>query len=58
MGIKDLSEAAVAFSRIPFWDEDEAYIGVIGTKRMDYSVVIPALEEVKKALESSISGWR
>lgn len=58
LGIKDLSEAAIAFTRIPFWDENNAYIGVIGTKRMDYSLVIPALEEVKKALESSISGWR
>lgn len=58
LGIKDLSEAAIAFSRVPFWDKNEAYVGVIGTKRMDYSVVLPALGEVKKALESSISGWR
>lgn len=58
LGIKDLSVASVAFIRIPFWDENNAFVGVIGTKRMDYSVVIPALEEVKEALESSISGWR
>lgn len=58
LGIKDLSDAAVAFTRIPFWDKEEAYVGVIGTKRMDYSVVLPALAEVKKALESSIAGWR
>ena len=58
LGIKDLSEAAIAFTKIPFWDKNEAYVGVIGTKRMDYSVVVPALGEVKKALEASISGWR
>lgn len=58
LGIKDLSVASTAFIGIPFWDEENAFVGVIGTKRMDYSVVIPALEEVKKALKSSISGWR
>ena len=58
LGIKDLSEVAIAFTKVPFWDKNEAYVGVIGTKRMDYSVVVPALGEVKKALESSISGWR
>ena len=58
LGVKDLSEAIIAFIKVPFWDKNEAYVGVIGTKRIDYSLVLPALTEIKKALETSISGWR
>lgn len=57
-GIKELTDCAIAFTKIPFWDEEQAYVGVLGSKRMDYSVVIPALNEVKNALNASMSGWR
>lgn len=58
VGIKDLSDCALAYIQIPFWDQNQAYVGVIGSKRMDYSIVIPALTEVKEALKASLSGWR
>ena len=57
-GIKELTDCAIAFTKIPFWDEEQAYVGVLGSKRMDYSVVIPALNEVRNALSASMSGWR
>jgi heat-inducible transcriptional repressor len=57
-GIKELTDCAIAFTNIPFWNENKAYVGVLGSKRMDYSVVIPALNEVKNALKASMSGWR
>jgi len=57
-GIKELTDCAIAFTNIPFWNENKAYVGVLGSKRMDYSVVIPALNEVKNALKTSMSGWR
>ena len=57
-GVKELTDCAIAFTKIPFWDENQAYVGVLGSKRMDYSVVIPALNEVKNALKTSMSGWR
>ena len=57
-GIKELTDCAIAFTKIPFWDENQAYVGVLGSKRMDYSVVIPALNEVRNALSASMSGWR
>ena len=57
-GVKELTDCAIAFTKIPFWDEEQAYVGVLGSKRMDYSVVIPALNEVKNALNASMSGWR
>ncbi len=57
-GVKEFTDCAIAFIKIPFWDQDQAYVGVIGSKRMDYSVVIPALSEVRGALQTSMSGWR
>ena len=57
-GVKELTDCAIAFTKIPFWDENQAYVGVLGSNRMDYSVVIPALNEVRNALSASMSGWR
>lgn len=57
-GVGTLADCAMAFTKIPFWGRETGYIGVLGSKRMDYSKVIPALKEVKTTLESSMSGWR
>ncbi len=57
-GVGTLEDCAMAFTKIPFWNQETGYIGVLGSKRMDYSKVIPALREVKTSLESSMSGWR
>ncbi len=57
-GVGTLQDCAMAFIKIPFWGRETGYIGVLGSKRMDYSKVIPALKEVKSSLESSMSGWR
>lgn len=57
-GVGTLQDCAMAFTKIPFWGREVGYVGVLGSKRMDYSKVIPALKEVKSSLESSMSGWR
>ena len=57
-GINNMAECAIAFTKIPFWERNNCYVGVIGSKRMDYSKVIPALNEVRTSLESSMVGWR
>ena len=57
-GVGTLQDCAMAFTKIPFWGREIGYVGVLGSKRMDYSKVIPALKEVKTSLESSMSGWR
>jgi len=57
-GVGTLQNCAMAFTKIPFWGRETGYVGVLGSKRMDYSKVIPALKEVKSSLESSMSGWR
>ena len=57
-GVGTLQDCAMAFTKIPFWGGETGYVGVLGSKRMDYSKVIPALKEVRTTLESSMSGWR
>lgn len=57
-GIDALHDCAIAFTRIPFWEKESSFVGVIGSKRMDYSRVLPALSEIKNAMEVSMSGWR
>lgn len=57
-GIGNLANCAIAFTKIPFWGKEKSYVGVIGSKRMDYGKVLPALNEVRNSLESSMSGWR
>jgi transcriptional regulator of heat shock response len=52
-----LQDCAMAFTKIPFWNVENGHVGVLGSKRMDYSKVIPALKEIKLSLESSLSGW-
>jgi transcriptional regulator of heat shock response len=56
-GLKDLEDCSLAFIKTPFWDSKEAYVGVLGSKRMDYSKVVNALAEVRHSLETSMHGW-
>ena len=56
-GIKGLEECAIAFTKMPFWNTKNSYVGVIGSKRMDYAKTVPALREVQKSMHNSINGW-
>ena len=57
-GIKDLEECSIAFTRLPFWDTSNAHIGVIGSKRMEYAKVVPALREVQSSMRNAMKGWK
>lgn len=57
-GIDNLANCAIAFTRIPFWDKENSFVGIIGSKRIEYSKVLPCLNEVRETLQSSMSGWR
>ena len=56
-GIETLEECSIAFIETPFWETKTAYVGVLGSKRMDYLKVVPALREVKSSLQQSMQGW-
>ena len=56
-GIKGLEECAIAFTKIPFWNAKDSYVGVIGSKRMDYAKTVPALREVQSSMRNSMNGW-
>lgn len=56
-GVENLEECSLAFIKTPFWDAEESYIGVLGSKRMDYMEAVNALEEIRSSLQSSMQGW-
>lgn len=56
-GIKGLGECAMVFTQLPFWDTNNAHIGVIGSKRMDYAKSVPALREVQSSMRNVMKGW-
>lgn len=56
-GIKGLGQCAMVFTVLPFWDTNDAHIGLIGSKRMDYAKCVPALREVQSSMRNSMKGW-
>lgn len=56
-GIRDLEDCAIAFTKTSLWDRKVGHMGVIGSKRMNYSRVLPALNAVKESVENSLKGW-
>ncbi len=42
---------------MPFWDARDSYVGVIGSKRMDYAKSVPALREVQNSMRNIMRGW-
>lgn len=56
-GVKDLEGCSLIFTSLPFWDTNEAYVGILGSKRMDYARCVPALREVQNAMRNAMRGW-
>ena len=56
-GIKGLGECAMVFTSLPFWDTNNAHIGILGSKRMDYASSVPALREVQNSMRNAMRGW-
>ncbi|PKN02494.1 hypothetical protein CVU76_00425 [Candidatus Dojkabacteria bacterium HGW-Dojkabacteria-1] len=56
-GIKDLDGCSMIFTTLPFWDTNDAHVGILGSKRMDYARCVPALREVQNAMRNAMRGW-
>jgi transcriptional regulator of heat shock response len=56
-GIENLQDCSIAFIKTPFWETKESYVGVLGSKRMDYKKVVNALNDIRVALQMSVQGW-
>lgn len=56
-GIKGLEECSIVFTQLPFWNSNDAHVGIIGSKRMDYAKCVPALREVQNSMRNSMRGW-
>ncbi len=58
LGIEDLSDYALAFTKMNFWDDRIGHLGIIGSRRMDYRTVIPVLDSVRNSVHESLKGWQ
>ena len=56
-GIKDLDGCSMIFAKLPFWDTNDAHVGILGSKRMDYARCVPALKEVQNSMRNAMRGW-
>lgn len=56
-GIADLEGCSLIFTSLPFWNSEESYVGILGSKRMDYAKCVPALREVQSTMRNVMRGW-
>ena len=57
LGIRELQDCALAFVKFKFWNDRVGYMGVIGSRRLDYMSVLPALRIIRDSVEQSLKGW-
>lgn len=57
-GIEDLQDCTIAFTKINLNGKGIEHMGIIGSRRMDYSKVIPLLKTIRSSVETSLRGWR
>lgn len=58
LGIRDLEDYTVAFTKFDFWDDRSGHIGIVGSRRMKYSNVVPVLNTVRKSVHDALKGWQ
>lgn len=58
LGIPDLEDFTLAFTKMNYWDDRTGHIGVVGSRRMDYRVVVPVLKVVRESVNEALKGWR
>jgi transcriptional regulator of heat shock response len=47
----------IIYSPVFLYESKKVYIGVIGSKRLDYEKIIPLVKLVAKNVAESIAGW-
>lgn len=57
-GISDLQDCVIAFTPLNLHRNTFAHMGIIGSRRINYTKVIPLLNSVKNSVENSLRGWR
>lgn len=58
LGIKDLENCTLAFTKFNFWDNRVGHMGIVGSKRMRYKEVLPTIATVRDSIAESLMGWR
>ncbi len=57
-GIKDMEHCAIVFTKVPFWGKQYGHMGVIGSRRMNYSRGANLLNVIRDSLGESLKGWQ
>jgi heat-inducible transcriptional repressor len=47
----------IVYSPIMLYESKRVFVGVIGSKRMDYNKIIPLINLIAKTVSQSIAGW-
>lgn len=58
IGIQDMDDFVVLFTQAPFMAGQVSTIGLIGPRRLDYEVAVPALEVMQEALDEGTRHWQ
>lgn len=57
LGIRNLEDCTMVFTRFNYWGGKSGHMGVIGSRRLDYKHVIPTVNHVANAVDKSLQGW-
>ncbi|KKR05544.1 MAG: Transcriptional regulator of heat shock protein [candidate division WS6 bacterium GW2011_GWF2_39_15] len=56
-GIKDLENCSIAFTKVGLLKGRAGHMGIIGSRRLDYSNVMSTLSVIRDSVENSLKGW-
>ncbi|MBI2357253.1 hypothetical protein HYV12_04350 [Candidatus Dojkabacteria bacterium] len=56
-GIQDLENCSIAFVEVKLLNNRAGHMGVIGSRRLDYSKVVSILSVIRESIENSLKGW-
>jgi transcriptional regulator of heat shock response len=57
-GIEDMDECSLIFTRFNFLKGQSGHLGVIGSRRLNYSKILPLITTVRDSVETYLRGWR
>lgn len=56
-GVEDLENCSIVFAKMPFWNGQVLYYGIVGTRRLDYAHAIGVIRVVRNAVDKALRGW-
>lgn len=57
LGSAELSDYAIVFSAVRLHGDNKGYVAVMGPNRMNYQVVVPAVQYITEVIAQAVRGW-